>query len=81
MDRRFSESFRDFRLAIEEQSRVINKRLDAVEEDILELKLQHAEESGKKSMIMWLGGITLTAFASIFGAVGNAIYNWWIKSN
>lgn len=81
MDEKFSENFHSFRLAIEDRNKIIDKRLDEVEDEILKLKLQHAEESGKKSVMIWLGTVALTAVASILGAVGNAVYNWWVKLN
>ena len=81
IDEKFSENFRDFRSTIEERNKIIDRRIDAVEADMLALKIQRAEEGGKRSMLVWMGGIALTAFASIFGAIGNAVYSWVIRTH
>lgn len=81
MDKRFTSSFHELRLCIEEQNRLTTKRIDDLQEDIEEIKLKMAEDQGKKSMLMWVGGIALTAFASIFGAIGNAVYSWVIRQS
>lgn len=81
LDDSISKRFDTFQFAIEERNKIIDQRLSEIEDDILQLKLQHAEEHGKKSMLIWLGGVTLTALASILGAVGNAVYSWWVKLN
>ena len=75
MDAKVSEAFRDFRFAIEERNKLIEKRIDVVEADIEAIKIHQAEERGKKTVMIWF----MTAVASILGAVGNAVYNWWLS--
>lgn len=81
MEARFISDFSELKNAIEERNRLMDDRVGKVENDVLALKLQHAEEHGKRSMMITVGSIALTALASILGAVGNAIYNWFIKGH
>jgi hypothetical protein len=79
IDERFVKGLGEVKFCVEERNRLLESRIESIENDIIQIKLQHAEENGKKSVFVWVGGIALTALASILGAVGNAVYSWIIR--
>ena len=73
---KLTEQYRDIRLCIDERDKRIDMKLKQIEEDIQDLKLTRAEDRGKRSILIVLGGLALTAISAIFGAVGNILYQW-----
>ena len=68
--------YKDIRLCIDERDRRMDAQLEKIEKDIQDLKESRAEDRGKRSILIVLGGIALTAISAIFGAVGNILYQW-----
>lgn len=66
----------EIRAYIKEREQFIAASLRDIEEDVEDLKLSRAEDRGKKSIILFIGGLALTAISVIFGAIGNIIYQW-----
>jgi hypothetical protein len=71
-----TEQYRDIRFCIDERDKRIDAKLRQIEEDIQDLKLTRAEDKGKRSILILIGGLALTAISAIFGAVGNILYQW-----
>lgn len=66
----------EIRLYIEARDKEFSAKLKEIEEDIEDLKLTRAEDHGKRSMLIFMGGIALAAISGIFGAIGNILYQW-----
>ena len=66
----------EIRAYIEERDKSIDAKLKEIIEDVQDLKLSRAEDRGKRSILIFIGGIALTAISAIFGAVGNILYQW-----
>ena len=66
----------EIRAYIEERDKSIDAKLKEIIGDVQDLKLSRAEDKGKRSILIFIGGIALTAISAIFGAVGNILYQW-----
>ncbi len=75
----FDSSLNSVRESLDARDSSLEQRLEKLEADILAIKLFHAQEDGKRSIILWVGGIAFMALSSMFGAVGNIIYTWMTK--
>ena len=76
LSNKLTDQYKDIRLCINERDRRMDAQLTQIEEDIKDLKLSRAEDRGKRSILVFIGGIALTAISAIFGAVGNILYQW-----
>lgn len=76
LSEKLTEQYKDIRFCIDERDRRIDAKLKQIEEDIQDLKLSRAEDKGKRSILIAIGGLALTAISAIFGAVGNILYQW-----
>ena len=68
--------YKEIRFCIDERDKRIDVKLRQIEADIQDLKLTRAEDKGKRSILIFIGGLALTAISAIFGAVGNILYQW-----
>lgn len=68
--------YKDIRFCIEERDRRIDAQMEKIEKDIQDLKETRAEDRGKRSILIFIGGLALTAISAIFGAIGNILYQW-----
>lgn len=72
------ESHRQFLLALEHRDAQLTTDITEIRRDVDVLKLQRVAEEGTRKGAVWAGGLALTAFAAIVGAVGNTIWAWAI---
>lgn len=79
----FKEALEDMSKAlearIESHERDTDRRLNVVTQDILAIKLEHENERGRRSVLIWAGGIMLSGFSAVAGAIGNLAYTWLIE--
>ena len=76
LSKKLTEQYKDIRFCIDERDRRMDAQLEKIEKDIQDLKESRAEDRGKRSVLILLGGLALTAISAIFGAIGNILYQW-----
>jgi hypothetical protein len=78
---KISAQYADLRTYVADRDEKIDERLKSIEKDVQDLKLSRAEDNGKRSVLILIGGFALTAISAIFGAVGNILYQWLTGPN
>lgn len=58
----------------------VDARLTKNEEDIKQIKTDKAYDEGRRSGLMLAGGVALSGFSAVCGAIGNVLWQWATSS-